>query len=150
MLPWPKPGSELRIEPLGVGCGIGAIVVFRRGAKLYYHRVVEQTGPEEWRTKGDTVVHSDEPVMGEEIIGQVTARRRGTQAWTIEPDREAAWLSERLGRWFSGTDRARPRQTGTLGRMVYLVVLLGAWPFRRMLAPRASGLREGEMKRPVK
>ena len=145
MLPWPVPGYEVKIEPLGLPPEIGSILVFRRGAKLYYHRIVECLGPNRWRTKGDTLIESDEPVSDAEIIGQVTAARRGNRVWAVRPDAGAARLSDRLGRWFGGPGRPERLMLRRMQRLAYLAVLLSAWPVRGRFAQRRSGSGTGKI-----
>jgi signal peptidase I len=133
MLPWRLPGWELRFER-GLQPAIGAILVFRHGAKLYYHRAVERIGPDHWRTKGDTLLEADEPVSENDIVGQVTGVRREGRVCRVRADASAAWLSRQLGLYFGRPGRPSGR-AGRLGRRAaYLIVLLSAWPFRRLLA----------------
>ena len=136
MLPWRVAGCEMKIERVGPEPEIGTILVFRQGAKLYYHRVIGRIGANQWRTKGDTLIDSDEPVSDGDIVGRITAVRRGNRVRAVRPDHGAAWLSQRLGRSFSRFGRSS-RRIKRLGiRVAYLAVLLSAWPFRRLLAPR--------------
>jgi hypothetical protein len=138
MLPWPTSGYEVKIEPIASEPVIGSIIVFRRGAKLYYHRIVECLGANRWRTKGDTLIESDDPVSGTEIIGQVTAARRGKREWAVPPDYGAAQLSARLGRCFGGPDRQELSKRHRILRLVYLAILLSVWPFRGWFAHRPA------------
>lgn len=144
MLPWPVPGYEVKIEPAGSGPEIGSILVFRRGAKLYYHRIVECLGSNRWRTKGDTLIESDEPVSDAEIIGQVTSARRGNRVWAVRPDPGAARLSDCLGRYFGGPGRPEHSMLHRVRRLAYLAVLLSAWPVRGRFAQHRSGSGTGE------
>jgi hypothetical protein len=124
------------LEPAGPKLEPGAIAVFRHGPKLYYHRVLGQTGPDQWQTKGDTLLTPDPPVNREDLIGCVTAVRRGEHVRAIEPDPGAAGLSRILGKRFS---RFQARTSGVprgLIRFIYLCVLLPLWPWRRVFAAR--------------
>ena len=134
MLPWRMPGCEMKLQPVGPALAIGEILVFRHGAKLYYHRVIERISPNQWRTKGDTLINSDEPVSDRDIVGRVTAVRRGNRVREVRPDRGAASLSRRLGRCFGRFGRPSGWLTRLGTRVAYLVLLLSAWPFRRLLA----------------
>lgn len=133
MLPWRFPGCEVRIERVGTDLETGLIIVFRQGAKLYYHRVIEQLDRGLWRTKGDTLIESDTPVSHSDVIGQVTAVRRGSRVRGLRSDRGAALLSAGLGRWFSRFFAPDTRRRSIV-RLMYLAALLSAWPFRRLTA----------------
>ncbi|HUI07529.1 MAG TPA: S24/S26 family peptidase [Verrucomicrobiae bacterium] len=139
MFPWRIPGCEVRIEPAGPALEVGLIVVFRRGAKLYYHRVIKQVSSSQWQTKGDTLIDSDDPISDNDIVGRVTAVRRGNCVRAARPDADAAWLSDRLGGFF----RRLGPSSGCVARFgrraLYLAVLLNAWPFRRLLARQEFG-----------
>ena len=145
MLPWPTPSYEVKIEPIGSQPEIGSILVFRRGARLYYHRIVEILDSNRWRTKGDTLIESDEPVSDAEVIGQVTAARRGNRIWLTRPDPGAARLSDRLGRWFGGSGCPKQLRLWRWRRLAYLAVLLSAWPVRGRFAHRHSGSGAGKI-----
>ena len=134
MLPWAIPGCELKIEPVGPELESGLIVVFRQGHKLYFHRVIERINSQHWLTKGDALVYPDLPVSNPDILGYITAVRRGNRIRSIRPDRDAACLSLRLGHWFGRPD-GQPvgRFKRRTLRLVYLLALFGAWPFRRYL-----------------
>ena len=136
MLPWRIPGCEMKLERVGPELEIGQVLVFRRGARLYYHRVIERISRNQWRTKGDTLVEPDEPVSDSDIVGHVTAVRRGSRVREVRPDRSAAGLSRRLGRFFGRLGRPSEGRTRLGIRVAYLAVLLSAWPFRRLLARR--------------
>jgi len=133
MLPWRIPGCEVKLEPAGPDPEVGLIVVFRRGPRLYYHRVIERMTDKLWRTKGDTLIEPDEPVSQLDIVGCVTAVRRGNRLRTIRPDPGAAWLSARVGRCFGrlGQPVGKFRRVGL--RAAYLAILLSVWPFRGLL-----------------
>ncbi|MGA2138651.1 MAG: S24/S26 family peptidase [Verrucomicrobiia bacterium] len=139
MLPWRIPRCEVKIETAGPELEIGLIVAFRQGAKLYYHRVIKQVGKNRWRTKGDTLIASDEPVSRSDIIGRVVAVRRGNRVREVRPDRGAAWLSERLGCFFGCLGQSSGHLTHFGIRVVYLAVLLSTWPFRHLLARQEVG-----------
>ena len=136
MFPWRLPGCKMKLERVAPDPEIGMILVFRHGAKLYYHRVIERVSGSQWRTKGDTLIDSDEPVSNGDVIGRVSAVRRGNRVRELRPDHGAAWISRRLGRWFDrfGPSSGRLKRLGI--RAAYLAVLLCAWPLRRLLARR--------------
>jgi hypothetical protein len=140
MLPGWLPGCKIKIEPVGTEPQIGMVLVFRQGAKLYYHRVIERIGRNQWRTKGDALIDSDEPVSDDDIIGRVTAVRRGNRLREVRPDRAAARLSDQLGRFFGRFAQSSWKPKRLALRVAYLAVLCSAWPFRQLLAGRGHNL----------
>jgi hypothetical protein len=136
MLPGWLPGCKVKLAPVETEPEIGMILVFRHGAKLYYHRVIERIGRNQWRTKGDALLHPDEPVSTGDIIGRVTAVRRWRHVREVRPDPAAARLSLRLGHFFDRFDRSAGQPMRLALRMAYLGALLGGWPFRHQLTCR--------------
>jgi len=83
MLPWVRSGDVAMIHNVSldtVRCG--DVVLFRRGDRLYVHRIVEKRG---WRggarflAKGDANPHADGVIGQEEILGRVVNLYRGTR-----------------------------------------------------------------------
>jgi hypothetical protein len=145
MLPWRLPGCELKLDPLEFEPEKGLILVFRHGRKLCYHRVMERIGRNQWRTKGDTLIDPDAPVSDDDIVGRITAVRRGNRVREVRPDRSAAWLSHQLGSFFAGLGQPSGHRRRLGLRIAYLAILLSAWPFRRVLAreDREAGAAAG-------
>ena len=60
----------------------GNIVLYRRGERLFIHRVtgIQEAGGERWVvTQGDATPHSDPPVAASEVLGCVTNIARGAR-----------------------------------------------------------------------
>jgi signal peptidase I len=83
MLPWVRPGDVVVIHsasPDTVRCG--DVVLFRRGDRLYVHRIVEKRGlrrDARFLAKGDANPHADGIIGQEEILGRVVNLYRGNR-----------------------------------------------------------------------
>ena len=83
MLPWVRPGDLAMIHnasPETVRCG--DVVLFRRGDRLYVHRIVEKRGlrlTRRFLAKGDANPHADGVIGQEEILGRVMNLYRGNR-----------------------------------------------------------------------
>lgn len=81
MLPWVRPGDIAvirRITPENARCG--DVVLFRRGSRLFVHRIVEKKGAAEGGRilcKGDAHAQPDGVVKFHELLGRVVSLYRG-------------------------------------------------------------------------
>jgi hypothetical protein len=75
MLPWVRPGNIALIRQTTIeNVRCGDIVLFRRGAHLFVHRIVEKRGSLDTAqlfSKGDAHPTSDGPVGHEQLLGRV-------------------------------------------------------------------------------
>lgn len=93
---WPRDILSVRSHDI-VQAVPGDIIVFRYGGRLVAHRVVERVDCQngiQWVTRGDSACGNDIPVSSDELLGRVTAVRRGAHWFT--PRRS---LSRRLTSW---------------------------------------------------
>lgn len=88
MLPAVHPGDVVAVRHCGVdGVGVGDLVLFRKGNRLFVHRVVSLQG-NALITRGDSLPQADPPVGHDELLGKVTRiQRRG------HPVAHAPWSS---------------------------------------------------------
>ncbi|MBZ5701968.1 MAG: S24/S26 family peptidase [Acidobacteriia bacterium] len=83
MLPWVRPDDIAMIHnasPETVRCG--DVVLFRRGDRLFVHRIVEKRGlrlTRRFLAKGDANPHADGVIGREEILGRVVKLYRGNR-----------------------------------------------------------------------
>ena len=75
MLPSLWPGEQLTIEVRTLDqIRCGDIVAFRRLGRLFIHRAIQvEPSPLRVVTRGDAMPAADVPVLGEELLGVVTA-----------------------------------------------------------------------------
>lgn len=90
MFPAVCPGDILTIERMEISSASkGHIVLFRRGRRLFAHRVIEaathQTGSR-LLTRGDSMGTPDEPVSKDQFLGRVTALVRDGRSIDIRKD----------------------------------------------------------------
>ena len=77
MVPSFWPGDNLVIDRVGIDeIVVGDLALYSRNGRLTLHRVIEKNAG--WLiTQGDSVPFADEPVPAPEVLGRVTAIRRG-------------------------------------------------------------------------
>jgi signal peptidase I len=81
MLPWVKPADVALIrQTAGDSVRFGDVVLFRRGERLFVHRIVQKRGPlggEQFIVKGDAHPTADGELGPEEVLGRVVRIYRG-------------------------------------------------------------------------
>jgi len=84
MLPWVRPGDIARIRKVSTDAiRCGDVVLFRRGNRLFVHRIIEKGGTVDagvFRAKGDAHPSCDGMIEQEELLGRVVRLyRRGSR-----------------------------------------------------------------------
>lgn len=93
MRPLLRNGDLLTVQPAVINqLAVGDVAVFSRAGKLFVHRVIRMS-PSSLLTKGDAFPEADTPVAQHELLGRVTAVRRGTKQVNLD-----ALLPRTLGR----------------------------------------------------
>ena len=118
MLPaiWPRDILSVRSHDV-VQAVPGDIIVFRHGGRLVAHRVAERVDCQngiKWVTRGDSACGNDIPVLSDELLGRVTAVKRGSHWFT--PRRS---LSCRLISWILCRSDLAARSLLQLGKLSF-------------------------------
>ena len=127
MLPWVRPGDVVVIHsasPDTVRCG--DVVLFRRGDRLYVHRIVERRGLRggaRFLAKGDANPHADGIIGQEEILGRVLSLYRGNRLIDLDSP----------GQLMLGLLIAQFSRSSSLGYLLARVASGVARPARRVL-----------------
>ena len=84
MRPFVRDGDVVEVEPIGESSiRRGDVVLFREAEdRVLVHRVIQlgpRDRPDGLLTKGDAVVHPDEPVVRDRVLGRVVAVERGAR-----------------------------------------------------------------------
>jgi signal peptidase I len=81
MLPWVRPGDIANIRGVSADAiRCGDVVLFRRGNRLFVHRIIEKSGAvgaAQFRAKGDAHPTCDGLVEQQELLGRVVRIYRG-------------------------------------------------------------------------
>ena len=81
MLPWVRPGDIANIRGVSADAiRCGDVVLFRRGNRLFVHRIIEKSGAvgaAQFRAKGDAHPTCDGLVEQQELLGRVVRIFRG-------------------------------------------------------------------------
>jgi hypothetical protein len=118
MLPTIRPGDELEVERAGLETmKPGAVVLFRRGERLFAHRIV-RAGGGALQTKGDALVEQDPPVAEKELLGRVAEIRRGGKRIRLDSFGQRLWA--RLAPWSGYFIHYAPRPARRLARALVL------------------------------
>jgi signal peptidase I len=100
MGPWLHPGDIITVrhaEPRTIARG--NVIVFLRGGFLITHRVISRLragadGQVRWKTKGDSALQTDPPVLEEELLGRVSSIERAGRSLPLDTPLQTAigWL----------------------------------------------------------
>jgi len=127
MLPWVRRGDVVVIHnasPDTVRCG--DVVLFRRGDRLYVHRIVEKRGLRRrarFLAKGDANPHADGIIGQEEILGRVVNLYRGNRLIDLDAP----------GQLMLGLLIAQFSRCSSLGYLLMRLAIVAARPARRVL-----------------
>ena len=74
MLPSIRPGDEIEVQPIPFHeIETGDVIAYRRGDRLFAHRVIGKDPGNNPITRGDSLPQADAPVLESELLGSVTA-----------------------------------------------------------------------------
>jgi signal peptidase I len=108
MLPWVKPADVALIrQAKTANVRFGDVVLYRRGERVYVHRIVEKRGPlggEQFVAKGDAHRTSDGASESDELLGRVVRIYRGDKRIDFDEPRQLAkgLLIAQLSVWSKG------------------------------------------------
>jgi hypothetical protein len=109
MLPALWPGDLLTIQSAAHDEVVpGEIVLVMRDNRFFVHRLIEERKVGDrcsWITRGDAVPQDDPPASEFELLGRVTAIRRGNRSFI--PSRQVSLPSSALAWTLCRWDRAR-------------------------------------------
>ena len=105
MIPFLRPGQKVQLAPVDMSQIVrGDIVAFQKADYLVIHRVYKVSfigGQLFLRTKGDSNLNPDSPIDAQNYLAKVIAVQRGNSWHAVSPRSISAWLSLRLGRYYS-------------------------------------------------
>ena len=99
MLPSIRPGDEIEVQPIHFHeIETGEVIAYRRGDRLFAHRVIETDSAGRLLTRGDAMPQADAPISKSEFLGIVTRLNRGGKVVGLRrsiADRTAAAIFRR-------------------------------------------------------